>query len=503
MRPHLILIHPPSVLDSYTLKPRHALASATIASSSLFEYYPLGFLTLMEYLGRYGFDVRIINLAAKMTRNPRLDVRKLVRGLRPVAFGIDLHWLVHADGALELARILEEEHPEIPVILGGLSASYFHREVIQQPSVDYVLRGDSTEEPLVELMRALDAKREPTGVPNLTWKRNGEAVVNPLTYQPEQLDIKIDYRRVIKHAIRYRDLRGSLLTGHQWPAYAFNMLLFCRGCLMSCLTCGGSNQALGRERLGVRDPEVMAAEIVATQELTPFPVAFPGDPRQHQPDQLIDALRRRKPRKTFSFELFWPAGEEFLKKVFSIGPPVELHFSPESHDEQLRARFGRHFSNEELEKDIELMLGMGGKALMFFLVGIPGQTRASVFETIDYAEGLLERFNARYPGRLDGYISPLVPFVDPGSPAFEQPEANGYRLFARTLAEHRALMRNPDLRDVLNYETNTMTRAEIVDIGAEAMNRMLDIRERCGLLKGKWLARDRAKVLEARRPEPK
>jgi hypothetical protein len=247
----------------------------------------------------------------------------------------------------------------------------------------------------------------------------------------------------------------------------------------------------------------MAAEIVATQELTPFPVAFPGDPRQHQPDQLIDALRRRKPRKTFSFELFWPAGEEFLKKVFSIGPPVELHFSPESHDEQLRARFGRHFSNEELEKDIELMLGMGGKALMFFLVGIPGQTRASVFETIDYAEGLLERFNARYPGRLDGYISPLVPFVDPGSPAFEQPEANGYRLFARTLAEHRALMRNPDLRDVLNYETNTMTRAEIVDIGAEAMNRMLDIRERCGLLKGKWLARDRAKVLEARRPEPK
>jgi hypothetical protein len=95
-----------------------------------------------------------------------------------------------------------------------------------------------------------------------------------------------------------------------------------------------------------------------------------------------------------------------------------------------------------------------------------------------------------------------VPFVDPGSPAFEQPEANGYRLFARTLAEHRALMRNPDLRDVLNYETDTMTRAEIIDIGVEAMSRMLDIRERCGLLKGKWLARDRAKVESAMRPGP-
>jgi B12-binding domain/radical SAM domain protein len=500
MRPHLILIHPPTLLDPCTVKPRHTLASATVASSALFEYHPLGFLTLSEYLGRFGIDTRIINLAAKITKNPRMDVRRMVRGLRPLAFGIDIHWLVHADGAMELARICKEEHPEIPVIMGGFSASYFHEEVIQSPHVDYILRGDSTEQPLLELMRALESKQEPSAVANLTWKRDGEVVVNPLTYQPELLDIKIDYRRVVKHALRYRDLRGSLLTGHQWPAYAFNMILFCRGCVMNCLTCGGSNRALGREKLAVRDPEVVAAELVANQQLSPFPVAFPGDPRQHQPDAFIEALRRRKPTRALSFELFWPAGKDFLEKILSIGPPVEFHFSPESHDEQLRRRFGRHFSNEELEQDLELMLSMGAKAFMFFVIGIPGQTRESVWETVDYAGGLLKRFNERYPGKLDGYISPLVPFIDPGSPAFEHPEENGYRLFARTLAEHRALMRNPDLRDVLNYETITMSRAEIIDIGVEAMSRMLDIREQCGLLKGKWLERDRAKVREAQRP---
>jgi radical SAM superfamily enzyme YgiQ (UPF0313 family) len=149
MPPHLILLHPPSLLDARAQAIRHSLATATVATSPLFEYYPLGFLTLMEYLERHQFEVRIINLAARASKSPRFDVRRLLRGLAPLAFGVDLHWLVHADGALEVARICKEDHPRTPVILGGLTASYYHRELIASAHVDYVLRGDSTEQPLV------------------------------------------------------------------------------------------------------------------------------------------------------------------------------------------------------------------------------------------------------------------------------------------------------------------------------------------------------------------
>ncbi len=497
MPPHLILLHPPSLLDARAQAIRHSLATATVATSPLFEYYPLGFLTLMEYLERHQFEVRIINLAARASKSPRFDVRRLLRGLAPLAFGIDLHWLVHADGALEVARICKEDHPRTPVILGGLTASYYHRELIASAHVDYVLRGDSTEQPLVDLLRCLEARREPSGVPNLTWKREGEPVINPLTYQPELLDIRVDYRRLIKHMLRYRDLRGGLLTGYQWPAYAFNMTLFCRGCLFNCPICGGSNWALGRARLGVRDPEVLAQEIVSTQTLTPFSIGIPGDIRQHQPQQLIEALRRRKPTRPLSFELFGPAGAEFLRELASIGPPLDLHLSPQSHDEELRARAGRCYPNARLEEDVATTLELGGKAFLFFLIGIPGQTRQSVLDSVAYAERLMERFHQRYPGKLDANISPPLPFIDPGSLAFEHPEPMGYRLFARTLAEHRALMRNPDLRQVLNFETETMSRSEIIDIAAEAMDRMITLRQRCGLLKGKWAERERARVREA------
>jgi B12-binding domain/radical SAM domain protein len=497
MRPHIALLHPPSLFDFRELKPRHGLATATVASSPVFEYYPLGFLTLLEYLERHSFDVRIFNLAVKVARSRRFDARKAVRKLEPMVFGVDLHWLVHADGALQLARICKEEHPGVPVLFGGLSASYYHRELIQSPHVDYILRGDSTEQPLADLLRALQSGDEPVAVPNLVWKRDGQVVENPFSYQPELLDVRIDYRRTIRHILRYRDLRGNLLTGYQWPAYAFNMTLFCRGCLMNCLTCGGTNWALGRSKLGVRDPEILADEILSTQELTPHGVGVPGDIRQHEPDRLIDALRRRKPTRPLSFELSGPGGEEFLRELASIGPPLDIHMSPESHDEELRRRYGRGYGNERLEADLDFILRAGGKAFLFFLIGIPGQTRASVMESVDYAERLLEHHNARYPGKLDANISPPLPFIDPGSLAFERPEETGYRLFARSLAEHRKLMRQPDLRDVLNFETDTLSRAEIIDVAGEAMERMIGVRERCGLLKGKWADRERARVLEA------
>ncbi len=71
------------------------------------------------------------------------------------AVGIDLHWLPHAHGALEVARIVKEAHPGVPVIMGGLSSTYYHRELIHYPQVDFVLRGDSTEPPLHQLLLAL------------------------------------------------------------------------------------------------------------------------------------------------------------------------------------------------------------------------------------------------------------------------------------------------------------------------------------------------------------
>jgi len=99
--------------------------SDLIPSSPVFEMYPVGFATIASYLEERGYQVRIINLALRMMEDREFDVPAFLAKLKPRLFGIDLHWLPHAHGSLELAKILKELHPEIPVVFGGLSASYF------------------------------------------------------------------------------------------------------------------------------------------------------------------------------------------------------------------------------------------------------------------------------------------------------------------------------------------------------------------------------------------
>jgi len=70
---------------------------------------------------------------------------------------------------------------------------------------------------------------------------------------------------------------------------------------------------------------------------------------------------------------------------------------------------------------------------LFFMVGLKMQTYESVMETVEYSRRMLKKMADRGDNRLIPFISPLAPFLDPGSRAFEEPEKHGYNLFARTL----------------------------------------------------------------------
>ncbi|MDD1743371.1 MAG: TIGR04190 family B12-binding domain/radical SAM domain protein, partial [Methanomassiliicoccales archaeon] len=82
----------------------------------------------------------------------------------------------------------------------------------------------------------------------------------------------------------------------------------------------------------------------------------------------------------------------------------------------------------------------------------------------------------------------LAPFLDPGSYAFENADEVGYRLFARTLEEHRARLTNPSWKHVLSYETKWMTRDDIVDSSYDAADILNQVRAECGLIDSEELA---------------
>ena len=489
-RVDLILLHPPTLYDFRKRPGIHGPISDVVPSTPIFEMYPIGFASLSEYLERHGLKVRIINVAMKMLKDETFDVERLIRKNKPLAFGIDLHWMAHVQGALALAEIIKRFHPDIPVILGGLSATYYHEEILRQyPMIDFVMRGDSTEKPMVHLLQTIKKGGELKTIPNLTYRdRKNGIQVNPLTHVPENLDeMTIDYSHIMRKVVRYIDP-----TGYQpfinWYTYPVTAVFTCRGCAYSCKTCGGSAQTFrtmaNRKKPAYRSPKLLAQDIFNVSDHLHAPVMIIGDIFQPGEDYgftFLQEMKRRSIPNHIAFEFFVPPTRAQLKRIADSILNFNIEISPESHDEEVRRAFGRPYNNESLERMIGDAVDLGSKRIdLFFMTGLPKQTYSSVLETVDYCRSLLERF--RSYNKLFPFISPLAPFLDPGSAVFEAPEKYGYRLLCRTVEEHRQASLAPSWKYILNYETEWMNRDEIVYSTYEAGKRLNRLKAQFGLI---------------------
>jgi hypothetical protein len=117
---------------------------------------------------------------------------------------------------------------------------------------------------------------------------------------------------------------------------------------------------------------------------------------------------------------------------------------------------------------------------LFFMTGLPGQTYQSVLDTVDYCRDLLERFGGTR--RVNPFVSPMAPFLDPGSAVFEHPEEFGYRVYYRTAEEHRQALMSPSWKYMLNYETDWMSRDDIVYSTYEAAIRLNRLKAQYALI---------------------
>jgi B12-binding domain/radical SAM domain protein len=473
----LALLHAPSVYDFRKLPAMYGPISDVVPSTPVFEMYPLGFVSMVGYLEQNGYKARIINLAVKMLKDPRFDAEKFIKKLDAKVFGFDLHWLPHAAGSLDLAEIVKKHHPEAPILLGGLSASYFHEEIIEHfLHIDYILRGDTTEKPLLDLMNHISVGKEPEHVENLTWRtRNGRKRVNPMTFVPTEMDdLWIDYGQVMKLVLRHMDLE-STLPYESFLDYPFTAVLTCKGCAYDCITCGGSCSAFKnffhRDEPAHKSAEKLVEEITIINEYFKAPIFLIGDLRQggkKWAEDVLDGIKKSGIDNTITYELFDMVPNDWMKKMAGSTDNWTLEISPESHDDWIRNIMGKPYTTAQMENTIRNALNKGAEKVdIYYMVGLSGQTSESVLDSVAYTRHLYKEMDNN--DKIFTFIAPMAPFLDPGSIIFENPGKYGFTKLYHTLREHKEALYQPSWKLYLSYHTDWMTRDQVAETTYEAM----------------------------------
>jgi B12-binding domain/radical SAM domain protein len=464
---------------------------------------PIGMLSIAEYLDRHGIKTLVDNIGDRMTTIAGFDIEDHIKSSSASIFGIGMHFQQHAQGAVEVARLYKRLHPHSLVIMGGLTATRFHQEIIEKyPFIDAVVRGEG-EKPLLQLVRAYEKNGNLTDTPNLTYRtRSGEVRITPMMPASKDLD-DFEFTR-----FDLLEPKNSITNPDSSPRYN---LAICRGCCYNCSICGGSaytyKKYLGMQRPAFRSPSKLVEDI---KRLNDQDVRFIGlfqDMRmagQAYWQELIATLVKEKPQiERLSLDLLVPADEAFIKAVAKIGRQVIFHLCPDTGSDAVRKKLGRHYTSKAVIETVKTCAKYRIPVTNFFSVGLAGETEDQMRETWDLwaqldeintastANGAYEDIYDQIP--IGGQVlGPIL--IDPGSQAFDRPEKYGYKLIYKDLQHYIFGMSQPSWHQWLNYETLVRDKASILEMIFRSTEFTIDQREKYGFFGAQEAYYERCRV---------
>src|SRR6185295_8241993 len=201
-----------------------------------------GILYLASYLRRHGVEA-YVQLDDDGGTERRLEA--LMARVRPKLVGISLKWFHHVAGARRLARAVRKIDPGARIVLGGNSATFWWRDLVQWDCVDFVALGDG-EVPLRSLCRGdpsppnvvtRDAPHDSGGAPALSYVQGADS-----------RDVFYSH---------FDELFLSQLDLHSFSGWVAPG----KGCSENCLYCSGT-RGLQNATFGRADPFLRPEECV-------------------------------------------------------------------------------------------------------------------------------------------------------------------------------------------------------------------------------------------------
>lgn len=387
----------------------------------------VGLLCLASFLDKHGVEVVIIDGVRQDNYIGR--VKAELPGAALVGFSV---MTMQVGSALRISELIKEARPHLPIVWGGIQATLFPRETAAHPLVDIAVVGEG-EQTLLELVQSGVRREELNGIKGIAFKAGRKVVVTG----PRSV-LKTDYLPLPKWELMPKEVwrKISLI-----PAYTS------RGCPHRCAFCINS---ITKNRWRGFSAERVLTMLEKMRE-QPY---FRGKPIRFWDENFFTDIERARQIVQGMVDRGWIMpwettvrvdyirngllDDNFLRLMRKSGCYL-LSFGGESGSEHVLGMIDKGITPQQIIDSAEKTLSHGIIPQYSFMVGLPGENRRDMRQTIDVIDKLF---------KLSPKIQVLGPQAFrpyPGSVLYQRCTASGWRA-PRSLDEWSQLV-----SDELNY----------------------------------------------------
>jgi anaerobic magnesium-protoporphyrin IX monomethyl ester cyclase len=368
----ILLIYPPTSHSIPSILPGEVEAERG-------AFPPLGVLYLAAALKNKGHHVEVIDAP-----NQDMDAEKIAKRAGDGEFdvaGISI-LTFHLVDALQVAEAIKRESPSCKVVAGGPHVHLFPEETLALGPFDQVFQGEA-EKALPEWME-------------MTERQTGAVDSTGLIENLDQLDFPLRELLPIK-------IYHSILSGLQ-PT---TTMMSSRGCQYACIFCDRPH--LGKRFRG-RSAQNVVSEMRACAELGIREVIFYDDNFTNDEDRVAEIAELVLEKElNLAWDIRARVGD-LSKDTYRLCRRAGLeriHFGVESGNEHLLKVLKKGITTDQAREAFRDAREAGLETLAYFMIGIPGETEASIQESLDLAVELKPDYV---------HFSVMIPF--PGTPVY-------------------------------------------------------------------------------------
>ena len=358
---------------------------------------PQGMLSIAAYLIRAGHDVFVYDCLGP---GAPVDVKQQVRAIlafEPRMVGFSSTTSSFPDAA-DLARKIKDQHPDIITVCGGVHVSALREKLLADyPAFDFMVAGEG-EVTMSELAAGVD----PSAISGLIHREKGVAVANEPRGHIANLD-DLPFPAYEKLTGFPQDYHLPLFSYAQTPGAT---MITSRGCMFQCSYCDRSVFQKGfrfnsaayiyehmkylHDRFGVRHVNI-------------YDDLFTANKKRIM--ELCEKLARFPLGMNFNCAVRVGYTDDDLLKMLKDAGCLMVSLGIESADPDMLERHKSGVSLDDVRDTVRRIQAAGLRAKGLFMMGLPGETEASIKRTSDFIIEL---------GLDDMNMAKFTPF--PGAP---------------------------------------------------------------------------------------